>query len=128
MITRLFKKKSVPEMSRARALQYKPVKSSDITETRLETGDVLIEYPMALRPLAAAIARRLGVAPAGRQTRKLQLDALGTAVWDLLDGQRSVGQIIEIFARTHRLENREAEVSVTQFIRELGRRGLLGLQ
>jgi hypothetical protein len=36
--------------------------------------------------------------------------------------------MIQTFAETHRLENREAEVSVTQFIRELGKRGLLGLR
>jgi len=128
MIMRLFKQKTTPQISRTQALHYKPVKSGDITEVRLEGGEVLIEYPLTLRPLAAAIARRLGIAPTGRQTKKLQLDELGTAVWDLLDGQRSVGQIIEIFARTHRLDNREAEVSVTRFIRELGRRGLLGLR
>jgi hypothetical protein len=46
----------------------------------------------------------------------------------MVDGSRSVRQIIQIFAETHRLENREAEVSVTRFIRELGQRGLLGLQ
>ncbi len=125
---RLFKKKVAPEISRTQALQYKPVKSGDITEMRLESGEVLIEYPMTLRPLAAAVAKRLGVTPTTRQTKKLQLDVLGTTVWDLLDGRRSVSQIIEIFAQTHRLENREAEVSVTRFIRELGRRGLLGLQ
>ena len=125
---RLFKKKPAPELPRTTALHYKPVKSNDITEVRLESGEVLIEYPLALRPLAAAIARRLGVTPTSRQTKKLQLDVLGTSVWDLLDGQRSVSQVIEVFARTHRLENREAEVSVTRFIRELGRRGLLGLR
>ena len=36
--------------------------------------------------------------------------------------------VIKVFAETHRLENREAEISVTHFIKELGRRGLLGLQ
>ncbi len=125
---RLFKRKPAPELSRTTALHYKPVKSNDITEVRLETGEVLIEYPLTLRPLAAAIARRLGAAPTSRQTKKLQLDVLGTSVWDLLDGQRSVSQVIELFARAHRLENREAEVSVTRFIKELGRRGLLGLR
>jgi len=38
-----------------------------------------------------------------------------------------VRQLVERFAKTHQLEAREAEVSVAQFIRELGRRGLIGL-
>jgi hypothetical protein len=49
-------------------------------------------------------------------------------VWNLMDGKRSVRQLVKIFAGTHRLEPREAEVSVTQFIRELGRRGLIGMR
>ena len=126
---RVFKKKSrVNSISRSQALAHTPVKSLQITEVRLETGEVLIEYPMAVRPWIAAVAKRLGGKQNRVQTKKLQLDALGTSVWDLVDGNRSVKRIVRIFAETHRLENREAEISVTQFIRELGRRGLIGLQ
>jgi hypothetical protein len=79
--------------------------------------------------LIAAVAKRLGKSQQDlAQTKKLQLDALGTSVWDLVDGKRSVRRITQIFAETHRLENKEAEVSVTRFIRELGKRGLLGLR
>jgi hypothetical protein len=127
---KVFRKKPVAgHLSRAEALAYKPVKSRQISETRLESGEVLIEYPLAVRPLIAAVAKRLGKSQQDLvQTKKLQLDALGTSVWDLVDGKRSVRRITQIFAETHRLENREAEVSVTRFIRELGKRGLLGLQ
>lgn len=125
----VFKKKPVTgHMTRLEALAYKPVKSTQVTETRLETGEVVLEYPLAVRPLVAAVARRLGKSQQDLvQIKKLQLDVLGTSVWDLVDGKRSVRRMIQIFAETHRLEKREAEVSVTQFIRELGQRGLLGL-
>jgi hypothetical protein len=53
---------------------------------------------------------------------------LGTEVWGLIDGNRSVRRIIEIFAETHQLQIREAEVAVSQFIRLLGQRGLIGLR
>jgi len=127
---KVFKKKPVASrMTRPEALAFKPVKSRQVSETRLETGEVVIEYPLAVRPLIAAVARRLGKSQQDLvQTKKLQLDALGTFVWDLVDGKHSVRRMIKIFAETHRLENREAEVSVTQFIRELGKRGLLGLR
>ena len=127
-------------MTRQEALAYKPVKSSQVTEIRLDTGEVVLEYPLAVRPLVAAVARRLGKSQEDLvQIKKLQLDALGTSVWDLVDGKRSVRRMINIFAETHRLDKKEAEVSVTQFIRglpqlrlsiftrELGQRGLLGL-
>jgi len=129
-IIKVFKKKpGAGRMTRQEALAYKPVRSPQVTETRLETGEVVLEYPLAVRPLVAAVARRLGKSQEDLvQIKKLQLDVLGTSVWDLVDGKRTVRRMIRIFAETHRLETKEAEVSVTQFIRELGQRGLLGLR
>jgi hypothetical protein len=128
-IIQVFKKNpGAGRMTRQEALAYKPVKSPQVTETRLETGEVMLEYPLAVRPLVAAVARRLGKSREDLvQIKKLQLDVLGTSVWDLVDGKRSVRRMVQIFAETHRLEKKEAEVSVTQFLRELGQRGLLGL-
>ena len=122
------KKPRESHLSRAAALEYRPAKSLHITESRLETGEVLLVYPLTVRPWLAAVANRLGGPRESVQTKKLQLDAMGTAVWDLVDGKRSVRRIVEIFAKANRLDNKEAEVSVTSFIRELGQRGLLGLQ
>ncbi len=125
---KVFRKKSgASHLSRTEALEYTPVKSRQISEVRLETGDVIIEYPLIVSPWIAAVANRLGNLQDRKQTKKLQLDAMGTSVWDLVDGKRSVRMIIQIFAKAHRLENREAEVSVTSFLRQLGQRGVLGL-
>lgn len=115
-------------LSRRQALECRPAKSLHIAETRLENGEVLLEYPLTVKPWIAALARRLGAPSDRTHTKKLQLDAMGSAVWDLVDGNRSVRRIVQIFAETHRLENREAEVSVTTFIKQLGQRGLLGLR
>jgi len=41
--------------------------------------------------------------------------------------ERSLRRIVAAFAAAHQLEAREAEIAVTQFVRELGRRGLIGL-
>ena len=128
MIMKAFKKKPAGSLlTRDESLEFTPVKNLQIKEVRLKTGDVQIEYPLAMRPWIAALARRLGAPQDRVRTRKLQLDALGTAVWDLMDGERSVRQIIKAFAATHQLQTKEAEVSVTRFIRELGKRGLIGL-
>jgi hypothetical protein len=99
-----------------------------ISEQRLENGEVLIRYPVAVRPWMARLMQRLGRPADAGGLRKLQLDSLGTAVWDLIDGKRSVKEIIETFAGAYRLQAREAEVSVTRFVRELGRRGVIGLR
>ena len=116
------------QVSRTAALKCRPSKSLHIVESRSETGEVLLEYPLTVRPWLAAVAKRLGGPREIVQTKKLQLDSMGTAVWDLVDGNRSVRRIVQIFAETHRLDNKEAEISVTSFIRELGQRGVLGLR
>jgi hypothetical protein len=125
----VFKKKpKQPVISRVDALDRIPVKNIQITEARLESGEVVISYPVTTRPFFAGLVKRFGGPEVQIRTKKVQLDELGTSVWDMINGKSSVRQLVERFARTHRLEAREAEVSVAQFVRELGRRGLIGLR
>ena len=106
---KVFKKKPKrPTISRTDALNRIPVKNVQITEDRLETGEVLIAYPVTIRPFFATWFKRFGGSEEQIQTKKLQLDTLGSSVWDLLDGKRSVRQLIQIFAETHQLQPREA--------------------
>ncbi len=53
------KKPAASHLSRMEALKYTPSKSRQISEIRLETGEVIIEYPLVMRPLIAAVAKRL---------------------------------------------------------------------
>jgi hypothetical protein len=125
---RFRKRKNKPGISRADALNCVPVKNGDVRETILDGGERLLTYTVTVRPWFAGLIRRLGAAPQGTQSKKLQLDPLGADVWDLLNGQRSVQSIVNRFAQRHRLHPKEAEVSVTLFLRELGKRGLVGLR
>ena len=49
-------------------------------------------------------------------------------VWEMLDGSRTTAQIIQQFADSHSISSQEAERSVTLFLRELGKRGLIALR
>jgi len=95
---RVFKKKSkdVP-ISRADALDRIPVKNIQITEARLETGEVVISYPVTMRPFFAGLVKRFGGPEVQIQMKKLQLDELGTSVWDMINGKFSVRQLVERF-------------------------------
>jgi len=116
-------------LSREEALACVPVRSAAARETRLSSGDILIVYPQNMRPWARALLGRFSKnAAAGAPIKKLQLDQLGSSVWEMIDGRRSVKQIAAAFARDHRMPYREAEFSVTQFLRELGKRGLVGMK
>jgi hypothetical protein len=126
---KVFKKKPQKvSTTRSDALNAKPVKNSQIIENRSSSGEITIHYPVTMRPLIARLAKHLGQPHSTIQTKKLQLDHLGANVWELIDGKRSVRRIIEEFAEAQQLQRREAEMAVTQFLRQLGQRGLIGMQ
>lgn len=122
------KKRTGAEISHSEAMNCIPVKNLQASETRGEAGLVLLSYPAEIRPWIAGWIRRFGGASDDVRLKKLQLDELGTAVWDLLDGKRTVGQVIQSFTAMQRLHPKEATVAVTLFFRELGKRGLIGLR
>ena len=99
-----------------------------VLENRLDSGEMLLSYPQTLKPWFAGILRRIKKESELRHMRKLQLDILGTGVWELVDGKSTVMEIIDSFAGRHQLYHKEAEISVIQFLRELGRRGIIGMK
>jgi hypothetical protein len=115
------------KLTRESSLNLTPIRNKHIREERLPGDLILLRYPVTVRPWIANVLRLAGRGVEIRH-RKLQLDGLGTEVWNLLDGVRSVRRIIGIFAESHRLPQREAEIAVTQFLRQLGRRGIIGFQ
>lgn len=125
---RRFKKQDAPaSISRAEALRCRPVKHPRVSEETLAAGVVLVSYPLRTRPWIARIARRFDSGPEKPIIKKIQLDEMGSAAWRLIDGRRTVARIIREFSDAYRLHPREAEVSITLFIRELGKRGIIGL-
>lgn len=58
--------------------------------------------------------------------RRVELDTIGSEVWLLIDGKRSMGSIASKLAKKYQLPMREAELSLQQYCKELGRRGYVG--
>jgi hypothetical protein len=57
--------------------------------------------------------------------RVVNLDRLGTQVWQWCDGQTTVEQIVDRFATTHRMGFHESRLAVSQFLRDLMGRDLI---
>lgn len=115
-------------ITRSESLNCRPVRNSHVKENRIESGEILISYTISVRPWITAIARAMGKNPGMKHERKIQLDELGTSVWDLIDGKRSVRRIIKKFAGKYHIHEKESEISVTRFLRMLGKRGLIGFK
>jgi len=114
--------------TRAEAFAYCPVKNRQVLEEELEGGVKVLTYPLAIRPWLAHLTRRLGLQSREPLTRRLQLDEMGSITWSLLDGKRTVQDVVDFLCRRYKLNRREAEIATTGFLRELGKRGLIGLR
>jgi hypothetical protein len=59
------------------------------------------------------------------ESRPVVLDEIGTFVWKLCDGERSFADIAAALSQEYTISAREAEVSLAEFMRRLGRRGMI---
>jgi len=62
-----------------------------------------------------------------KPARTVRLDRLGTEVWALCDGERTVEAVIDEFASRHALSFHEARVAVTGYLTQLVQRGALAI-
>ncbi len=113
--------------NRQYALACLPVRNPECIEEQKEEG-ILLTYPVQAKPWL----RKIFKGAAGREPeiiqRKLQLDSLGSSVWQMIDGRKSVEDISRSFQQQHKLGLREAEISVSEFMQQLGKRGLIALR
>ena len=56
------------------------------------------------------------------------LNELGTFIWQLLDGQTSINQIVEAICQNYDITPDEAMKDTLDFLRSLETRGLVGLK
>lgn len=122
------KKKPHKGPTRTEALAAIPEISPAINWETVENGEILIEYPLPLKPFFVQLVSRFRKTREQKLTKKLQLDTVGSLVWLMFDGQNDVKNIIYAVSKEKELSLQEAEVSVTTFIRELGRRGLIHIR
>lgn len=114
-------------LSRTEALACIPKQNDTTNWVELENGDIFFTYAIPLSRIFQALHRKFTKNSIETPTKRLQLDAMGSFVWKLIDGKRSVGEIITTFAKEYKVSNMEAETAVTSFIKTLGQRGFIGL-
>lgn len=114
--------------TKADALLCIPEKNALVEEVFHASGDLILSYPSRYKPFFIKLQKIIRKDPETSFQRKIQLDRLGADVWSLLDGKKNVSIIIKEFAALHTLNYREAEISVTLFLRSLGEKGLIGIK
>lgn len=120
-----FLKLPPPEVDRKAALTLRPGRNSQLTYERRETGETILIVPRneSVHPVVRKLANLMRVP----KERRVELDEVGSFVWDLCDGKNTVEQIVQKTARQYKMNRREAELSVTMFLQMLHERKFIGL-
>lgn len=122
------KSKPMPVIPRSEALNMVPVRNTEVTETGLPDGLVELAYPLAVKPWFGRMAEKVGLWDKRPMIKRIELDEMGTFVWQHIDGTHSVRDIADAFVKRYEVQPREAELSVTAFIKTIGQRGIIGLK
>ena len=107
-----------------RMLRATPVRNAAASVQRRSDDEVRISIPRR-RPRYLAAPLTWIVRP--KPTRTVILDRLGTQIWEGCDGKRSVEDVVDSFAQTHRLSFHESRVAVAGYIKTLIERGALAI-
>ncbi len=115
------------DLSRQEAMECIPLRNPEAIEYQSDEG-LLLHYPITAKPLFHSLISKLTGKDGSSVQKKLQLDHLGSSVWELIDGKRSVKRIATIFQKEHQLDRREAETAIATFLKDLGKRGLVAMR
>ena len=121
------KPQPIPSLSRQEALQCTPVVNASVNFSESESGLILLEYPLPMKPFFLSLFRRFQQSYE-YPTKKLELDEMGSLVWEYIDGKTTVHSMIGRFAGHYKITIEEAEQSITAFLVELGKRGIIAMR
>lgn len=110
-------------MTRQQVLAARPVRNVKLETRTTESGEVCIIVPRRT-DWVGKLLKLLVVIP---KQREIELDAIGSDIWQLCDGEHTVGDIIEMLVDKYKLNQKEAEVSLSKYLDQLARRRLIGL-
>jgi len=109
-------------LTREQAFEARPVRNPSLKWRLNDDDDVEVVIPRR----SDRLGRVLGFLFYVPESRPLVLDEVGSRVWQLCDGERTVEEIIATLREEYKLDRREVEVSLTEYLRSLGKRGMIG--
>ena len=104
-------------------IQWVPKPLPEGEEAEAARGGVVLTVPRREETPWGKWMTRLLSLP---NTKTIELDEFGGQVWEQCDGTRSVEQLVQFTCARYKLNRRQGEVSVVQFMRMLAQRRLVG--
>lgn len=116
------RKKSGLNLTRDDILKSRPVRNSLIKWEKSESDIVSLVVPQK-NALWVRIISKVFMLP---RSRVIVLDEVGSFVWTLCDGYNSIDSIVRALCNRYKLTRKEAETSLLEYFRKLGKRGIVG--
>jgi hypothetical protein len=105
----------------ANQLKSVPVVNQTVKETELSGGRLRLTVPIKYGWWGERVRNILMM----RKERKVELDAIGAAIYREFDGERTLGELIDEHAQRWKLSFYESRAMILEFIRRLVRRNLI---
>lgn len=123
LLTKLRLQKPQPAISRSDALRVRPIRNPDLKWELNEEGKVVVVLPRR-NDLKGKLLTFFFPIP---ESRPVVLDEVGSFVWQRCDGQHSMNQLVKGLCAEYKLNPREIQVSLAEYMRMLGRRGMIAV-
>ena len=114
------KKPKVPD--RGELMKTLPLRNQLVKWEVDEKGEVSLTIPQDHKMWLRVLAKLFSLP--GK--RVIVLDDVGSYVWQLCDGQNSLRRISKQLSDKYKLTAKEAEMSLVEYLRALGKRGIIG--
>ncbi|MEK7399448.1 MAG: PqqD family protein [Candidatus Poribacteria bacterium] len=117
------RKKSGLKFNRDDILKSRPVRNTLIKwEQHPETKIISLTVPQK-EVWWTKITSKIFMLP---KSRVIVLDEVGSFVWTFCDGYNSIDTIVRALSNKYKLTHKEAETSLLEYFRKLGKRGIIG--
>ncbi len=117
----IFKKQ--PSIGREAMFKSKPVRNDGLEWKKTEEEEVAVTLSRDENNWKIKVLSKVFWIP---KSRTLVLDRVGSQVWDMCDGRTTVEAMIRRLSESHKLNLKEAEISLLAYLKQLGKKGLLG--
>lgn len=119
-------KKKEPEVTREDSLGAVVHPNQRLRIERSADGVVTLYAPFRSSAMVERLSRWLG-GPDHAPEAKVELDEVGSFVWEMCDGRTTVREMIARLAEKYKLGRKEASASLTTFLRSLAQRNLVAV-
>ena len=118
----MFSFKKQPKIGREAMFKSKPTRNEGLDWERNAEDEITITLKRS-DTLKVKVLSKLFWVP---ERRTLVLDQIGSEVWQMCDGRNSVETIIDSLQEKHKLNAKEAEISLLTYLKKLGQKNLVG--